>query len=47
MPASMQTVSAILKEVYQPGINDQLNNEVMALKRVKRTSKGVERVGLD
>ena len=45
MPASMQTVSAILKEVYQPGINDQLNNEVMALKRVKRTSKGVDKVG--
>lgn len=45
MPASMQTVSAILKEVYQPGINDQLNNEVLALKRIKRTSKGVDKVG--
>ena len=45
MPASMQTVGAILKEVYQPKINDQLNNETKALKRVKRTSDGVDKFG--
>lgn len=45
MPASMQTVSEILKEVYQPGINEQLNNDVTALKRIKRTSKGVDKIG--
>ena len=45
MPASMQTVTAILKEVYQPKINEQLNNETKALKRVKRTSEGVDKVG--
>lgn len=45
MPASMQTVSAILKEVYQPKINEQLNNETKALKRVQRTSDGVDKIG--
>lgn len=45
MPASMQTVSKILKEIYTPGINEQLNSDVTALKRVKRTSKGVDKVG--
>lgn len=45
MPASMQTVGAILKEVYQPKINEQLNSETKALKRVQRTSEGVDKVG--
>lgn len=41
MTASLAAADAILKEVYEPGINDQLNNDVVALRRIERTSEGV------
>lgn len=37
----MTTVDNILKEVYESGINDQLQSEVTALKRIERSSEGV------
>jgi len=46
MPSTMTTVDAILKEVYGPRIESQLQNETVALKRIERTSDGVtETVG--
>lgn len=42
MTASLATVQALLKEVYEPGINKQLNDEVVALRRVERSSDGIE-----
>lgn len=41
MPATMSTVDAILKEVYGPRIENQLQNEVLLPKRIERTSEGV------
>lgn len=41
MPATMTTVDGILKEVYGPRLEDQLQNEVIALKRIERSSEGV------
>lgn len=38
---TMSTVDKILKEVYEDGINDQINSEVTTLKRIERTSEGV------
>lgn len=38
---SLADVTAILKEVYGPRIESQLQNEVVALKRIERTSDGV------
>lgn len=44
--ATMTTVDAILKEIYGPRIENQLQNETTALKRIERTSDGVvETVG--
>ena len=44
--ATMTTLDAILKEVYAARIEDQLNDEVVARKRLERTSDGVvETVG--
>lgn len=44
--ATLTTVDAILKEIYGPRIEDQLQNELVALKRIERTSDGVvETVG--
>lgn len=44
--ATLSTVDAILKEIYAPRIEDQLQNELTALKRIERTSDGVvETVG--
>lgn len=44
--ADLTTVDAILKEVYGPRIENQLQDEVIALKRIERTSSGVvETVG--
>lgn len=40
MPATMTTVDAILKEIYGPRIEDQLQSDVITLKRVERTSDG-------
>lgn len=41
MPATLTTVNAILKEVYEPKLRNQLQNEVVALKRIERSSEGV------
>ena len=41
MPATLTTVNAILKEVYEPQIQDQLQHEAVALKRIEKSSKGV------
>ena len=41
MPATLQTISALLKEVYQGRIREQLNTEVTTLKRITRSGKGV------
>lgn len=41
MPASMTTVSSLLKEVYEGSTQEQLNNDVVALRRVEKTSEGV------
>lgn len=38
---SMATVDNILKEVYEEGINDQLQSDITALKRIERSSEGV------
>ena len=38
---TMTTVDNILKEVYEDGINDQLQSEIIALKRIEKTSEGV------
>lgn len=38
---TMATVDKILKEVYEGGVNDQLQSEVTALKRIERSSEGV------
>lgn len=42
MPASMTTVNAITKEIYQGRIRTQLQDEVVGLKRIEKTSEGVE-----
>lgn len=44
---TMTTVDNILKEVYEDGgVHDQLQSEITALKRIEKTSEGVEhRVG--
>jgi Family of unknown function (DUF5309) len=41
MPATLQTVSAITKELYEGTLNKQLEDETLALKRIERTSDGV------
>jgi hypothetical protein len=41
MPATLATVGAILKEVYEPQIQEQLNDAAVTLKRIERTSEGV------
>lgn len=41
MPASMATISAITKELYEGKLRLQLNEEVVALRRIERTSEGV------
>lgn len=38
---SMATVDQILKEVYESGVNDQLQSEVIALTRIEKSSEGV------
>lgn len=39
--ATMTTVDAILKEVYEDQLRDQLQSEVKTLRRVEKTSEGV------
>lgn len=41
MPATINSITPYLKEVYQGRIRDQLNNEITTLKRVTKTSAGV------
>jgi len=41
MGATMTTVSALTKEIYESKMRDQLLDEVTTLKRVERTSEGV------
>lgn len=41
MPASMSTVSALLKEIYEKDVQDQLNNDVVGFKRIEKTAEGV------
>jgi hypothetical protein len=40
MSATLTTVNAILKEIYEGNINDQLNNERITIKRIERTAEG-------
>jgi hypothetical protein len=41
MPATMTTVSAITKEIYEGSLRKQLNEETVALRRLEKTSEGV------
>jgi len=40
MSATLTTVNAILKEIYEGNINDQLNDERVTIKRLERTAEG-------
>lgn len=40
MSATLTTVSAILKEIYEGNVNDQLNSERITMKRIERTAEG-------
>lgn len=42
MPATLATVAAILKEVYEPQVREQMENKTVALKRIERSSDGIE-----
>lgn len=41
MGATMTTVSALLKEVYEKDVQDQLNSDVIGFRRIEKTSEGV------
>lgn len=41
MPATLSTVSALLKEIYEKDVQDQLNNDTVGLTRIEKTSEGV------
>lgn len=41
MPGSLTTAAALLKEIYEPGLVDQINSEVVGLRRIEKTSDGV------
>lgn len=41
MPATLSTISAIVKEIYEGPMREQLNNDTIALKRIERSSSGV------
>jgi len=38
---TLTVVDAVLKEVYEDRIRDQLNSEAIALKRIEKTSEGI------
>ena len=40
MSATLTTVNGILKEVYEGGINDQLSEERVTIKRIEQTAEG-------
>ena len=42
MVATLTTVTALTKEVYEGQIQDQLQSEVTGIKRLESTSRGVE-----
>ena len=42
MPATLATVAVLLKEVYEPTMQKQLNDDTVALKRVERSSDGID-----
>jgi hypothetical protein len=42
MPASLATVAVLLKEIYEPTMRKQLNDETIALRRIERSSDGIE-----
>lgn len=41
MPATLATIDALLKEVYRGQVREQLNQEIVALKRIQGSSAGV------
>lgn len=41
MPASLATVASLLKEIYEPKLRDQLNNDTVAYSRILKTSDGI------
>lgn len=41
MGATLATVNALLKEVYEPDVQDQLNYDVIGFRRIEKTSEGV------
>jgi hypothetical protein len=44
MPGTLSTASEILKEVYEPDIRYQLNNDTLLLSRIEKTADHIERV---
>lgn len=42
MPVSLATVAVLLKEIYEPTMRKQLNDETIALRRIERSSDGIE-----
>lgn len=45
MPASLTTLTNITKEIYEGDIREQLNNDVLTLRRIEKTSRGTTKVG--
>jgi hypothetical protein len=41
MPATLTTVNGILKEVYEGGVTDQLDENAVAIKRIEKSSEGI------
>lgn len=39
--ATLSTISALLKEVYEPRVREQLNSDVVTLRRIQRSSAGI------
>lgn len=42
MPADLTTVTTLLKEIYQGRLQNQLQNELVGMKRIEQSSDGVE-----
>ena len=42
MGATLTTLTAVMKELYEPPVREQLNDDVIALRRLERSSDGVE-----